>query len=462
LVVLFTCSVYSEQLLDELPTTSTGGQSNTGGATTTNDGGMGGAVSSSNSGGGNPGGAGGKSQDLGWPFDDSVPSACPANPPDSSGNSWSGWGNYQHPAQSETTVGQSSEPLFGRTYAAGQTPGAGQAAGWQAELAVGPYGSVPTGDGRCWSYEPASFNLDVGNDDEYTAAITPPGAGLYGLFFRYRPPGGAWRYGDRDGSDNGIVADQAGLLIARAKDLSAKPLVVASQNLRCRIDWEARKPLVIKALARIDPDIVVFQEDCLASGISQAAEIAAALASYTSRGYERRRASTHLAMGTVDEGISVLSAHHIESSHTLDLPHVHFPRKALAVDLKPRGSALRVYVSHFDYGAEAAAAREQSADAIVADLPVASHSIVAGDLNTTPDSNAIAKLTAALDDLWAKSNPNQDGVTFPASNPDGRIDYVLGSSQLAGALLGAKLLDEQDGNVLLSDHLGVAVAFAFP
>ncbi len=277
-VLLVTCSVYTDQLLDELTNTGAGGQNNGGGGSTASGGGMGGSTtsgSSSTTSNGGAAGAGGGNEDLGWPLDDTLPSPCPANPPGTGGNSWTGWGNYQHPAESETTVGQSSDPLFGRTYAAGQTPGAGQAAGWQAELAIGPYGTVPTSDGRCWSYQPASFNLDVGNDDEYSASVTPKNAGLLGLFFRYRPPGGAWRYGDLDGSDNGIASDQAGMLIARAKDLSAKPLVVASQNLRCRIDWAARKPLVIKALARIDPDVAVFQEDCLASGVSQAAEIAA-------------------------------------------------------------------------------------------------------------------------------------------------------------------------------------------
>ncbi len=455
------CSEYTEDLL--LTPTSSGGQ----GGTTSGGGSGGTGGGDAGNGGTSGGGAGAGGGDLGWPLDDSLPTQCEPNPPDTSGTPWTGWGNYQHPAFTETPVGTQSEALFGQTYRAGETTNPGQAPGWQAELGVGPYGTLPTGDGRCWSYKTASFNTDVSNNDEYSSTLTPATAGLWGLLFRYRPSGGTWRYGDLDGSDNGIAADQAGLLAAVESDTSPKPLIVVSLNLRCQLDdWEGRQPLIVQALARVDPDLVAFQEDCtLNGGPSQAAVIAAQLSTYTRRGYESRRETTHQASSggeTYDEGISVLSAHHVVNSHTLALPYQNFPRKALAVDVLVRGQALRVYCTHFDYGTESEGERTQSAQAIVADLPSTTPAVVAGDLNAKPGEPAVAVLTAGLSDLWATANPSNPGLTFPATSPTARIDYQFGSTQLASALLGAKLLDEQQGSVWLSDHLGLATAVSFP
>jgi endonuclease/exonuclease/phosphatase family metal-dependent hydrolase len=141
---------------------------------------------------------------------------------------------------------------------------------------------------------------------------------------------------------------------------------------------------------------------------------------------------------------------------------VNFPRKALAVDVVVRGQALRVYSTHFDYGSESESERTQSAQAIVADLPSATPCVVAGDLNAAPSEPAVAALAAALTDLWTAANPANLGLTYPATAPTGRIDYQFGSGGLGGALLGAKLLDEEQASVLLSDHLGIATATSFP
>ena len=44
------------------------------------------------------------------------------------------------------------------------------------------------------------------------------------------------------------------------------------------------------------------------------------------------------------------------------------------------------------------------------------------------------------------------------NGPTRRIDYVFVSSSLSGGLVGAKVLDESQGAVYLSDHRGVAAA----
>lgn len=411
--------------------------------------------------------AGGSGGDLGWPFDDTVPSPCPPTPLGEGGVDWAGWVNLQFPALLEGQVGQASEAIYGQAYAAGVTAQPGPSDGWESEIGVGPWGTLPEGDARCWSFVPAEFNTDVGNNDEYAASVEPAREGLFAYVHRVRPAGGAWRYGDLDGSDDGLGVSELGLLdVASTGDA---PLVIATLNLRCRIDdWAARRPLVVRALARIQPDVVALQEDCLdPSGRGQGEEVAALLAAHTKRGYQVHRETTHVATSgseSFPEGIAVMSAHRLDDVVVLDLPHANFPRKAIGVDLVVRGRALRFYATHFDYGSANQAVRAQSAQLILADAPVGVPTFVAGDLNAEPGESGPLELADALVDLWAAANPSQPGLTMPASGPTRRIDFVFASAPAAPPVLeplGARLLDEAEDGVLLSDHLGVAAAVAW-
>ena len=444
---------------------SAGGSSSSkggdGGAGATGEGGSG-ATSVTHGGGGDGGaGAGG---DLGWPFDDAVPTPCAPTPLGEGGSAWTGWANLQFPAALDGAIGQPSATVYGQAYAAGVTSAPGASAGWEAELGLGPWGTLPEGEARCWSFVPASFNTDVGNNDEYGASVVPSSEGLFGLVYRVRPPAGAWRYGDLDGSDDGIAATDLALLDTSGS--ADAPLVVVSLNLRCRLDdWPARKPLLVRALARVRPDLVALQEDCLAlDGRGQAEEIAAELSAHTQRGYQVHRETTHIASAgneSFPEGIAVMSAHRLEGVVVLDLPFANFPRKAIGVDVDVRGRPLRFYATHFDYGAGNASVRAASAETILADLPGDRPAVVAGDLNAEPGEAGPAELATQLVDLWAAANPLTPGLTMPASDPTRRIDYLFASPVEAApvlAPLGARLLDEAEAGVLLSDHLGVAAA----
>jgi len=456
LASLFALAACGDDVATTGPSTSSAGggsstSSSASGGGGAGGGGAGGAASSSTS------GAGGG--DLGWPFADELPQPCAPLPSSSGGAAWAGWANLQFPASLVGTIGQASSPIYGRVYQAGTTPLVGQAPGFEAQLLVGPLGALPDGEARCFTAVNASFNVDAGNDDEWQASLVPERAGLYGMYYRFRPSGGAYRYGDLNGSDDGVSVEQAAVLDVGGA--APAPLVVATLNLRCRLDdWPARKPLVVAALARIDPDVVALQEDCLDTDGAQAAVIAAELGAYTRRGYEHRRVTTHLAGSgneSFEEGIAVLSAHRIGATRVLDLPYANFPRKALAVELVVRGKPLRFYTTHFDYGTANAAVRKASAEAILADLPSGVTAIVAGDLNAEPSAPGPTELAAALGDAWSLANPSQLGLTMPASGPTRRIDYVYASSSLAP--LGARLLDDASAGIWLSDHLGVAAVF---
>ena len=64
-----------------------------------------------------------------------------------------------------------------------------------------------------WTWFSATYNLDVGNNDEYMATFHPPQVGRFHYAYRYSVDGGqTWLYADLDGTGNGYQAHQAGVM----------------------------------------------------------------------------------------------------------------------------------------------------------------------------------------------------------------------------------------------------------
>lgn len=367
------------------------------------------------------------------------------------GDPWDGWANLQFPRVLELEVGAVSDPVYGQVWREGETDQAGPAAGWEAELLVGPLGVNPADDPSCFEALPAEYNADVENNDEYWARVEPATPGLYGMYFRYRPPGGAWRIGDANGSDDGVSVAEAGIIAVEAPPDTIR---VVTLNLRCQTDgWDQRLGAVVDALVSFDPHVVGFQEDCAVAGEQpQSFAVASALSARTGRGYEEFTLTTHQAMhdeGTFDEGIAMLTAFPIEAHFHVDLPFENFPRVALVMDVRiGDGNRLRLVNTHLDYGAGASDERVASAAAIVAELmndPV----IVTGDFNAEPDSAAYAEMTSVTDDTWVAANGETGGETMPSTAPTRRIDYVFSRA------LNVESTETFGEDETLSDHLGV-------
>jgi len=122
-----------------------------------------------------------------------------------------GWGNLQWP-YSVTDPACSSEGIYGQVWMDGVTDGAGQGAGITAELGFGPVGSTPDAS---WNWVPATYNVDVGNNDEYVVWVNfylP--FGTYEYTYRYMYDGDAdWYYAAERGTaefttECGAVADE--------------------------------------------------------------------------------------------------------------------------------------------------------------------------------------------------------------------------------------------------------------
>ncbi len=83
-------------------------------------------------------------------------------------------------------TGVTSPIVYGRIFEAGVTPSAGAAPGITAELGYGPATVNPEWQSG-WQFFAASFNVQVGNDDEYQASFTAPAVGNSPLCVSLQP-----------------------------------------------------------------------------------------------------------------------------------------------------------------------------------------------------------------------------------------------------------------------------------
>lgn len=94
---------------------------------------------------------------------------------------------------------QAGAVVYGQIYEPGLTPD--PATPFLAQLGLGQESEDP---GLAWRWTPAAFNVTAGNNNEYQAPL-PADAGVGERYaFRFTLDGGAWCYGDLDGSQNGF------------------------------------------------------------------------------------------------------------------------------------------------------------------------------------------------------------------------------------------------------------------
>lgn len=114
----------------------------------------------------------------------------------------------QFPAAAMAQPGMPSPMIYGRVFETGLTETGGPNGLIVGELGYGPAGSNPIESAGAWQFFPTTFNLQVGNDDEYQAQLTVPGVGIYAYTFRFSRDGGAhWTYCDLTGAGANPGAD---------------------------------------------------------------------------------------------------------------------------------------------------------------------------------------------------------------------------------------------------------------
>ena len=136
----------------------------------------------------------------------------------------------QYPSTISVQGGQTTEQIYGRIFDAGITEPAGASASVTAQVGYGPDGSDPRSS-SAWTYFPAAFNVQVGNDDEYAGTLTVPASAAttqYRYTYRFSLDGGTnWSYADLDGAgtNSGLTFSPASLGLLTVTPGSAPPTI---------------------------------------------------------------------------------------------------------------------------------------------------------------------------------------------------------------------------------------------
>ena len=382
------------------------------------------------------------------------------------------WCTTQWPHETATRVDTPTELLFLRLRVEGVTPTDGAEPRLTAELGFGPASAAPWEPGWVWNRTEHNPRCDdcPEDQDERMGTVTPTLEGDLRWAGRVRFDGSSWVYCDRadegrSGSDDGWSADDAPLLSVEA----AARLGVVSLNLRCLLDdWDLRLPLIAEALAAADPDVIGFQEVCAepGGGRDNLLELLAALEDRTGRSYSAVRTVTHLSWDIYDEGLAIVSPHAIEEERVIDLPAGAFPRKAVIGRVSSAVGAVVMITTHLDHRSNDARALQVAALVDGFDtLPEADALVLTGDFNEGPGGGVHDALTGVgLTDVWALLRPGEAGYTFPADDPEIRIDYIWldpGTALLAPSAI-VRILGDSAGGVTGSDHLGLAAIIGLP
>ncbi len=97
-----------------------------------------------------------------------------------------------------------------------------------------------------------------------------------------------------------------------------------------------------------------------------------------------------------------------------------FPEIAVRAD----GQTIRLFNTHLDYRRDPRVRQIQVAETLARLRQIDGPAILLGDLNATPEKEELQPLFEHLRDAW-KEETMGPGHTFPADNPDRRIDYLL-------------------------------------
>lgn len=246
-------------------------------------------------------------------------------------------------------------------------------------------------------------------------------------------------------------------------------LTIVTLNLNYYFDkhgsWEVRKKLISNVLSAKHPHIVVLQAVAkhvdLYDGKDQALQLCEELSGYDAHYFvEAQRAENGIAQGSAV--ISKLPM--IESSFTalnrisgLDDPN---HRVLLKTTFDAPGGKLDIYNGHFSWVPEQAMENVEEAVALMKKGNAAA--LLAGDLNTPPESTAFQPLRdAGFVDAWRMLKGDEEGFTFEADRPTMRIDYFWASSALSSRLNSIDIIyPPVDSAARLSDHLGLRAAIS--
>jgi len=215
-------------------------------------------------------------------------------------------------------------------------------------------------------------------------------------------------------------------------------------------DGEYDVERLARVIERVQPDLVGLQEVDVGVRRSGRVHQARRLGEFT--GMAVRYGPTQHYQGGL-YGNAVLSRLPVLDVAIHPLPYSEstpekttYPRGAVAVTVRtPDGGSLRFVSTHFQHNvAEDRVAEAKAINRLFADADDGPPTVLAGDLNATPDSEPLA----ILKERWAISDDGALAPTAPAGEPRSRIDYVLHRPADRFRLVESRVIDE----AVASDH----------
>jgi endonuclease/exonuclease/phosphatase family metal-dependent hydrolase len=218
---------------------------------------------------------------------------------------------------------------------------------------------------------------------------------------------------------------------------SATTLTVATYNIQAGAGNLDRIADEIRAMGA---DLVALQEVDVhwhqrSSFADQATALAASLSMQVRFAPIYRLASSE-GSPPREFGVALLSRHPIEDFRNDSLTRLSTQEANPVPSLQPgllnaivnvRGHRVRVLTAHLDYRAYPSVRQAQVLE-IARVINAGEPTILAGDLNATPDAAELQPLFRLLADVWPHSSP---GFTYPASAPTKRIDFILVSNHFS-------------------------------
>lgn len=137
-----------------------------------------------------------------------------------------GWANLQWPPSMAHTVSVTdrTDEAYGQVWIDGVTQQPGATEGLLAQLGFGPQNTDASGSG--WTWVDATFNTNVGNNDEFKASLLPEQVGTYHYLYRYSTTDGRdWLYADQNGPTSPTGYTNPGALTVNSSGDTTAPAV---------------------------------------------------------------------------------------------------------------------------------------------------------------------------------------------------------------------------------------------
>lgn len=220
------------------------------------------------------------------------------------------------------------------------------------------------------------------------------------------------------------------------------------------LDGQIDLARIARVIRDADADLVALQEVDRGVERTQRIDQPAVLAALTGR---RAIFEKNIEYQGGEYGNAVLSRLPVEhhENHYLPKSRPNEQRGLLEVQVRVGGAKLVFFATHFDHRADdgerlASVAMLKELVEQQRGLPV----IVAGDLNALPGSRVIADMDTFLTDSFVVAG--EPGLTYPADEPERRIDYVMHNGRLGLRCVAHRVIAE----LVASDHRPVLTTFA--